>query len=102
MAFGKLKRKIKNLDGIVKLPDGNYSKEDDKFIKEIIIEFREFMTLLSQGNRDEFEEVAKNYKENLNNLITSINGFTPFIQKRYNKIQIKQIRKRGSAWDKKG
>jgi len=102
MTFGKLKHKIKKLDRIVKLPDGNYSKEDGKFIKEIIIEFREFMALLSQGSRDEFEEVAINYKKNLNNLITSINVFIPFIQKRYNKVQFNQIKKRGSAWDKKG
>lgn len=100
MTFGKLKRDIKKLSKIVKLPDGNYSKEDDEFIKNIIIRFREFMTYLSSANQSEFEKSAKKYNSNLNDLIATIERFIPIIQTEYNKKQFKSIKKRGSTWDK--
>lgn len=98
MIFSKLKIKIKKLNSIIKLPNGNYSEDDDKLIKEIIREFREFMIYLSKENRDDFENSVKNYKSNLNDLINIINRFISLIQSRYNEAQFKRIKQRKSAW----
>lgn len=47
MTFGKLKRKIAKLNEIIKLPTGDYSKEDDNLINEISLMKK--MTNASQG-----------------------------------------------------
>ena len=79
----EIKYRIIRLKNLIKLPTGNFSEEDDNFIKETIIRFRESMIDLSRAKKDEFEEKAKNYKKNLNGLIATMEGLLQFIKSKY-------------------
>ncbi len=79
----EIKYRIIMLKNLIKPPTGNFSEEDDNFIKETIIKFRESMINLSKAKQEEFEVKAKNYKKNLNGLIAAMEGLLQFIKSKY-------------------
>jgi len=76
----QIKDRISKLKTIAKLPTGQYSEDDDNFIKDTITKFRESIIYLSEANQDEFEEKAKNYTQNLNECIIKMENLLQFIQ----------------------
>ncbi len=76
----QIKDRISKLKTITKLPTGQYLEDDDNFIKDTITKFRGFIIYLSKANQDEFEKKAKNYTNNLNDLIVKMESLLQFLQ----------------------
>jgi len=86
MHIRKFEEDIEKMKTFLKSPIGEYSDEDDLFINNFIIKFRELIKLLSIANQQDFEKVTKEYKNNLKNLInkseTLLNLVKPIYGKR--------------------
>jgi hypothetical protein len=48
----QIKDRIGKLKTIAKLPTGQYSEDDDNFIKDTVTKFRESIIYLSKANQD--------------------------------------------------